>query len=251
MKLRSIILLLSVVITQLCFGQDQSLLEQANKNYLSEDFAGAIDLYEQINQGGKESAELYFNLGNAYYKTGDVNKAILNYERALLLDPHNEDIKFNLRIANQFVVDNIEALPKPFFVRWRDSVVNLYPSDTWAKISVSSFIVFLILLGLFIFSKSVGVKRLSFFFGILLIIVSIFTFSFSSKQSQKIKERKFAIVFCPRVTVKSSPSETGTDLFLIHEGLKVEVTDSLNTWNEIRLADGNKGWLQGSCIVKI
>ena len=226
------------------------LLKQ-NALYSNQKFEEAINVYEQILASGKESDELYFNLGNAYYKTGNAINAILNYERALLLKPNDEDIKFNLDIANQFIVDNIEGLPKPFFVRWRESVINKFAADTWAKISVVCFVVFLMLLGFYIFSKSANIKRFSFLIGILVIVISLFTFSFASKQKQNITHRASAIIQCPRVTVKSSPSETGTDLFLIHEGLKIEITDSLNNWKEIKLLDGNKGWLTDSCIIRI
>jgi len=228
-----------------------SLMEKANQLYTAGEFNKAVSIYEQILMEGKESAELYFNLGNAYYKTGNVNHAILNYERAHLLAPNDEDIKFNLRIANQFVVDQIEQLPKPFFVRWRESVINSNSADSWGRISVFSFILTLILAGLFIFSKSSRIKRISFLSGILVLAVSVFSFTFAAKQKSNIANRKQAIVFCPRVTVKSSPSGTGTDLFLIHEGLKVEITDSLKNWKEIKLLDGNKGWLPDTCIVKI
>lgn len=230
---------------------NNELWEKANNHFTAEQYQDAISAYEQILLSGKESAKLYFNLGNAYYKNGDINNAILNYERAKLLAPNDSDIEFNLRIANQFVVTKIEELPKPFFLRWRTSVVNKYPTDTWSGISISAFILFLIFLGLFLFSKSVQVKRISFFLGILLIIFSGFTFSLAAQQKQKIAEKNHAIVFCPRVTVKSSPSESGTDLFLIYEGLKVEITDSLNNWKEIKLADGNEGWMPDSCMVKI
>ena len=227
------------------------LWEKANAFYTTEEYHQAVSIYEQIVQSGEESAKLYFNLGNAYYKTGDVNNAILNYERAKVLAPHDEDIEFNLRIANQFVVTKIEELPQPFFLRWRKSVTDKYPADTWSVISISAFILFLIFLGLFVFSKRITVKRVAFWIGILSIVFSGFTFSFANQQKKDIKTRNHAIVFCPRVTVKSSPSESGTDLFLIYEGLKIELTDSLNTWTEIKLADGNEGWLPDSCVVKI
>jgi tetratricopeptide (TPR) repeat protein len=235
------------------FAQEDNtrLWEKANAFYTTEEYQQAISLYEQILSSGEESAKLYFNLGNAYYKAGDINNAILNYERAKLLAPNDEDIDFNLRIANQFVVTSIDELPKPFVVRWKQSIVNLYPADTWSAISVSAFVLFLILLGLYIFGRSVSVRRLSFWAGILVIVFSGLAFSFASEQKSKIKNRDHAIVFCPRATVKSSPAQTGTDLFLIYEGLKVEITDSLNTWTEIKLADGNEGWLPDSCIVKI
>lgn len=227
------------------------LWEKANAYYTTEEYQKAISAYEQIVQEGQESAKLYFNLGNAYYKTGDINNAILNYERAKLLAPQDEDIEFNLNLAQQFVVTDIEELPQPFFVRWRNRIINLFPADSWSVISIGAFILFLVLLGAFLFSRSVALKRVAFWFGILAIIVSGFSFSFAARQKKKLLERDAAIVFCPRVTVKSAPAETGTDLFLLYEGVKVEISDSLNTWKEIRLSDGNIGWLPDSCIVKI
>ncbi len=248
----------SIVIIGLCLvlsvnAQENNvqLWEKANAYYTTEDYQQAISTYEQILQNGEESAKLYFNLGNAYYKAGDINKAILNYERAKLLAPQDNDIQFNLELANQYVVTKIDELPQPFFLRWRNKIINMYPANTWATISISAFILFLILLGFFFFSRSVQLKRISFWFGIALVVVSAFTFSFASRQIRKIAERDKAIVFCPRVTIKSSPAETGTDLFLIYEGVKVEITDSLSTWKEIKLNDGNQGWLPDSCIVKI
>ncbi len=247
------IFLLFILISGVLSAQENSdqLWEQANSYYTSAEYQKAISAYLQILNSGEESAKLYFNLGNAYYKAGDVNNAILNYERAKLLAPQDEDIDFNLRIANQFVVTSIEALPQPFFLRWKKSVINMYPADSWSVISVSAFVLFLILLGLYLFGRTVNIRRLSFWTGVLAILISVFSFSFASAQKDDLNKRNHAIVFCPRVTVKSSPSQSGTDLFLIYEGLKVEVTDSLNRWKEIKLADGNEGWLPDSCIVKI
>jgi tetratricopeptide (TPR) repeat protein len=229
----------------------QVLWERANAFFTTEEYQKAISAYEQILQSGKESAKLYFNLGNAYYKTGDINNAILNYERAKLITPQDPDINFNLNLANQYVVTEIEALPQPFYIRWRNSLINQFPADTWAGISIGAFIFFLGMLGLFIFSRSSFIKKISFWFGIMAIVVSGLSFSFAARQKEKINQRKHAIVFCPRVTVKSAPSETSTDLFLLYEGVKVELSDSINTWKEIRLSDGNVGWLPDSCIVRI
>jgi len=227
------------------------LWEKANEFYVSEEYQEAVSAYEGILESGLESAKLYFNLGNAYYKTGDINNAVLNYERAKILAPHDRDIAFNLSLARQFVVTDIEELPQPFFVRWRNRLLNLYPADAWSKISIGAFIFFLIMLGFFLYSKNISVRRLSFWIGIVAVLVSGLTFSFAAGQKKKITERNHAIVFCPRVTVKSAPSDTGTDLFLLYEGVKVEISDSLKTWKEIRLSDGNVGWLPDSCIVRI
>lgn len=247
------IILIGIVFSLNSFSQENNtqLWEKANAYFTTEKYDEAVYIYEQILQTGEESAKLYFNLGNAYYKIGDVNNAILNLERAKVLAPHDANIEFNLQIANQFVVTKIEALPQPFFLRWRTSVTNKYPIDTWSAISIGTFILFLLFLGLFVFSKRAAIKRFAFWIGIVAIIFSGFTFSFANQQKKEIVSRKHAIVFCPRVTVKSSPTQTGTDLFLIYEGLKIEITDSLSTWKEIKLADGNEGWLPDSCIVKI
>ncbi len=247
------IILIGIFISLNSFTQetDIQLWEKANAYYTTEEYEQAVSIYEQIVESGEESAKLYFNLGNAYYKTGNVNNAILFYERAKILAPNDKDIDFNLQIANQFVVTKIEELPQPFFARWRISTIDKYPADTWSAISIGSFILFLMLLGLFIFSRRSSVKRIAFWIGILTVVFSGFTFSFANQQKKDINNRNHAIVFCPRVTVKSSPTQTGTDLFLIYEGLKIEITDSLKTWTEIKLADGNEGWLPDSCIVKI
>jgi tetratricopeptide (TPR) repeat protein len=250
---RLMILLLWIVPGFSMNAQDstQVLWEKANAFYTTEEYQKAIMTYEQILETGQESAKLYFNLGNSYYKAGDFNNAILHYERAKLLAPQDEDIVFNLRMANQFVVTGIEELPQPFFVKWKNRLVNQYPADTWAALSIGLFVLFLLLLGSFLFSRSPSVKKFSFWFGILSVFMAVLSFSFAASQKKKINIRNHAIVFCPRVTVKSAPSENSTDLFLLYEGVKVEISDSLERWNEIKLSDGNMGWLPDSCIVKI
>lgn len=217
----------------------QTLWEQANAYYTTEEFEKAASAYEQILQSGMTSAKLYYNLGNAYYKSGDINNAILNYERAKLLAPQDPDIDFNLQLANQYVTTQIEALPQPFFLRWNNRFTNLFSANTWAGISIATFILFLSMIALFIFGRTAGLRKLSFWLGILTIVISGLTFSFAARQKAKINQRRHAIVFCPRITVKSAPAENSTDLFLLYEGVKVEISDSVNTWKEIKLPDGN------------
>ncbi len=254
--MKTIFKTLLIILCVSFFGKAQAqdpaeLWEKANAFYATEEYDKAVSAYEQVLEEGQVSAKLYFNLGNAYYKTGEMNKAILYYERAKLLAPQDEDIQFNLELANQYVVTKIDELPQPFFTRWKNRVINLFPADSWSVISISAFILFLALLGLFLFSRSVTVKRLAFWSGIAFILISALSFSFAAQQKKELVNRNQAIVFCPRVTIKSSPVKSGTDLFLLYEGVKVQITDSLNTWKEIRLNDGNEGWLPDSCIVKI
>jgi tetratricopeptide (TPR) repeat protein len=246
------IFLLFIGLAVVSQGADLKLLmDQANKAYADQDFSKAQELYEQILGTGNESAQLYFNLGNAFYKQGDNLRAILNYERARRLAPRNADIDFNLKIANQFVVDNIEQLPRPFFSRWWNTLSGFSSADGWARWSVLFFLVFLILLGTYFFSSRLSIRKLAFYTALFSATLTILTFSLAGRQNSLMKDRTSALIQCPRVSVKSAPTVTGTDLFMIHEGLKVKITDQLDKWREIELTDGNKGWVNDSCLVRI
>jgi tetratricopeptide (TPR) repeat protein len=227
------------------------LLQKANELYTKDQFKEAIEVYNQILKTNMESPEVYFNLGNAYYKTNQFTLAILNFERAKVLAPDDEDIEFNLLVVNQKVVDSIQELPGIFIVRWWNALVNSQTTDTWATLSILGFIIFLVLLGLYFFAKTGDIKRVSFWAGCFLLVFTIFTWSFAAKQKSRLINHNYAIVMQPTVTVKSSPSEKGTNLFVIHEGLKVKITDKLGDWVEIRLADGNKGWLLTESVERI
>lgn len=248
-RLISILFVLSALMVHA--SGEKTLLEEANRHYVAQEYREAAEKYEQILASGKESAEVYFNLGNACFKNGEHVKAILNYERAKLLAPQNEDIDFNLRIANQFVVDNLEQLPKPFFARWWSNLANNFSADGWAKISTWCFILFLILTGGYLFSRSTALKKGAFYSALAAFLLLLLSFSMAWHQYSIIRHRNTALILCPRVTIKSAPAATGTDLFLIHEGLKVTITDSLDSWKEVELIDGNKGWLKDSCLVRI
>lgn len=247
---RTINTILAILFTATVFAQGD-LIQKANEHYAKEEFQQAIDGYNQILMAGIESPELYFNLGNAYYKTKQYPLSILNYERAKLLAPDDEDIEFNLQVANQKVVDSIQELPGIFIVRWWNAIVNSQTTDTWAVLSIISFVVFLTMLGFYFFAKTSEVKRITFWSGCLLILLTIFSWSFAAKQKSRLVNHAYAIVMQPTVTVKSSPSEKGTNLFVVHEGLKVRITDKLGDWVEIRLADGNKGWLLTESVERI
>lgn len=247
---RYLITILTIFFAATVFAQGD-LIQKANEHYTKEEYQKAIDGYNQILMAGIESPELYYNLGNAYYKTNQFTLAILNYERAKLLAPDDEDIEFNLLVANQKVVDSIQELPGIFIVRWWNSLINSQSTDSWAVLSITGFILFLTLVGLYFFAKSGDVKRVSFWAGCFLIVFTILSWSFAARQKSRLVNHSFAIVMQPTVTIKSSPSEKGTNLFVIHEGLKVRITDKLGDWLEIRLADGNKGWLLIESIERI
>lgn len=240
-----------MLITVASFAQSSDLLQKANEAYTKGDYKTAIDNYSQILKTNMESSEVYYNLGNAYYKSGQYTLAILNYERAKLLKPNDPDVDFNLQIANQHVVDSIQDLPILFLIRWWNSLINSRSTDTWAVYSIIAFVLFLVMLGFYFFSNTGEIRRVTFWAGVILITLSIFTWSFAAKQKNRLLSHNYAIVMQPTVTVKSSPSEKGTNLFVIHEGLKVKITDKLGDWFEIALSDGNKGWLPADMIERI
>ena len=220
-------------------------LDSAAVCYQATKYEQAISIYESIVAQGYESSELYFNLGNAYYKSNKFPYAIANYERALKLNATDEDIQFNLQLANTHVVDKIEVLPE-FFLKSR-----ALTSNQWAVLSIVSFVAALVLLLLFFLSDRPLLRRFAFWIGLLLIVEAAFSFSFSSKQKAAVLNEPEAIVVTPSVVVKSSPDAAGTELFLIHEGLKIKVTNQNGEWSEIRLSDGNKGWVKTADFVVI
>ena len=248
---KTVYIFLSILISQLCYSNIDTLFKQANIHYKNNEFETAIEKYEQIALAGYESAEVYYNLGNAYFKTRVTGKAILNYERAKLLDPKNEDIQFNLDLANSYIVDKIEKIPVSPFKLWFNGLIRIFSSNNWAIISVVMFVLFLGFLLMYLFTGRISVKKISFWIAVLFIIISIISFGFSAQHKKLLTKRDFAIVMNPSVTAKSTPDNNSADLFVIHEGLKVKIEDKLGEWCEIKLSDGNKGWVEASAIGRI
>jgi tetratricopeptide (TPR) repeat protein len=234
------------------FGQNpKALIDSANQAYSRANYEKAIQFYQQVLAQGKESPGVYYNLGNAYYKNHQLAPAILNYEKARLRSPNNEDIQYNLELARKQVTDKIDAIPDFFLTRWFRNFVNLFSSDFWAILSMSSFVLFLILFSIYIYTSRYGLKKTAFWISLLAILIAGTSFAFSYQQKKDVVNSQQAIVFSPKVTVKSSPAESGTDLFVIHEGTKVYVEEKMGAWYEIKLADGSKGWLRKTHIEPI
>ena len=229
----------------------ESTLKEAEEAYAKEDYTQAIELYESVLKSYGESATVYYNLGNAYYKAGKVAPAILNYERALLLNPGDSDTRFNLQVARQKTVDKIEPIGEFFLTRWIGTVEDVYSADGWAKWGVASFVLFIGCLVLFFFSKWIRLKKIGFFAGICFLLISLVANLFADSQQDKLLHRADAIVFASTVTVKSSPDASGTDLFILHEGTKVTIKSTLGEWSEIQLEDGNVGWMPSKEIQQI
>ena len=222
---------------------------QADSAYAKGDYASAIELYESILANQGESAAIYYNLGNSYYKNKDIAHSILNYERAYLLSPGDSDIRFNLEMARNNTVDKIDSINQLFLMSWITSLRNILSADGWAGGAIISFIIFLLALSLYIFGKQLVLKKLGLLFAGLCLIITIVANIFASQQKSLLINRQTAIIMSPSVTAKSTPDAGGTDLFILHEGHKILVKDAtMKDWCEIQLEDGSIGWIPRDVI---
>lgn len=227
----------------------QATKAEADSAYIKNDFAAAVEMYESILKNEGESSDIYYNLGNSYYKMNNIAKAVLNYERALLLNPGNGDIRFNLELARSKTVDKVTPPSEMFFITWTQSLINTMSEKAWARTGITMFILTILALSLFIFGKRVILKKVGFISAICCFVITILANIFASEQKAELINHDNAIIMAPSVTVKSTPNQSGTDLFILHEGRKVMIKDNtMKEWKEIKLEDGNVGWVPTSVI---
>jgi len=226
-------------------------LREADSAYVGGDYRRAASLYEQVAKEGV-SASLYYNLGNSYYRCEEYTRAILNYERALLLAPGDADIKYNLQMAQAKTVDKIVPESEMFFITWIRSVETLMSADGWAWLSVATLLLCALLWFVYLFASRVALRKVGFFVGLLCLVVFAVEVIFAFRLSGRLDRRDTAIVMSASASVKSAPSVDGTEVFILHEGTKVRLLDeSMTEWCEIRVADGKQGWIMKRQIENI
>lgn len=241
--MRQNILLACILLSVLGFAQPETLYQQANEAYQQESYDEAIALYDSILAQGYVSSPVFFNLGNAYFKKGIITHAILNYERALELSPNDEDVQYNLRIANLRITDKVEPIPELFITKWTKAVITMNSSDEWSIRLITLIWLSFAFWALFLFARRSSMKRKSFFTAVGTSVLTIMTIFILLRSRYLEKSRKDAIVFSESVYVKSAPQEQSNDLFILHEGVKISVLDQLSDWYKIKLPDGKVGWL--------
>jgi tetratricopeptide (TPR) repeat protein len=250
----AIVMLLALPVSSFA-GQESyvdSLWNNAGKAYTEGLWQDAVQGYEQISSMGLESAALYCNTGNAYYKSGNVPKAILNYERALKIDPSYEDARYNLEYLSEQIQDKIDPVPAFILGVWMEKVCRLMDSDAWAVMFIVLFALTAAMLLLFLLAATVAGRKTGFSLGIITIIMAVFSLTFSLWQKNDYESTDAAVVMMPVAAVKSSPSaESSQNLFILHEGTKVFIIDQVGTWFNIELADGRQGWIKASDIETI
>ncbi|MFA6125683.1 MAG: tetratricopeptide repeat protein [Bacteroidales bacterium] len=230
---------------------EQVVFEKANQLYLSGDYSSAREEYQKIVNSGFESVELYYNLGNTFYKLGQIPSAILYYERALILNPKDPDIRFNLNLANQLVIDKINPVSDFFVKKWIRAIAGIFKADVWGYISLITLVLLLSVIFFGYYTRGYSHMTAMVTGGGVLVVVLVFSLILGGMQNRQVAHPDSAIVFASSLTAKSSPDPGGTDLFVIHEGVKVVITDKVGAWIRIRLMDGNEAWVPENSIERI
>lgn len=225
----------------------EKLWENAAVDYAAGNYTSAASRYDSIVKQGGRSWELYYNLGAAYFKDNELGRAILNFERALSLDPGNEDIEHNLAVANVRTVDKIESVPQFFVVEWITALGKVFNADTWAVIAVVLLAVVLALIVLWRIKSS----RVAFVCAIVGAVLMVVAFLYAHNARSTMGHSDSAIIVNTASVVRSSPDSGGKELFVLHEGTKVDVVDQIGSWVEVRIASGNKGWIVSTDMEKI
>ncbi len=229
----------------------EELWSSANAAYSSADYATALADYQTILDKGLHSAALYYNLANAYYKSEQLGKAILYYNRALRLAPADEDIRHNLEYAEQMTKDSIEEIPEFVLTTWVHAVRGALSSTAWTIVSLIMLATALVMALFYLLARRMTLRKMGFYTMVVSILLFIFTSLFAWSEREMIVNSKEAIIMTSAVSIKSSPDRAATELFVLHEGTKVSIGDEIGGWAEVRISDGRKGWIEQSRIEKI
>jgi len=223
-----------------------SLFMEANTFYQQGLYEAALERYNAIIILGQESAELYYNMGNAAYRANSIGHAILYYEKALKLDPAFEDAIHNLEFVSRYRADAFEEVPVLFLRAWISGFVQLFPEHTWSLLAMIFFLIILCGILFYLFSARLAFKKAGFISGLAGLLLFVITLLPAISRHRDIVNPDSGIILAPSVVVRSSPSESGTELFILHEGTKIEVNEEVGGWQNIRLIDGREGWIISS-----
>lgn len=244
MKYFLIVFALLLLSCKLMAISDTEMVIKGNNAYKAGMYSQAVSCYQEVLKKGIASAELYYNMGNASFKSNDMPSAILYYEKAKKLRPNDENINFNLKLANSKIADKIEQVPQIFIKRWWTTLFNLLRLDVLAVLCIAFFVFFFVFLSIFLFAGPLSVRKIAFGCSVVFLLLSVSSFGIAQRKHHALVAQKEAIVFTPAVTVKSSPDENSVDLFVVHEGAKVTILDTIGSWREIRIGNGSEGWIK-------
>jgi tetratricopeptide (TPR) repeat protein len=227
------------------------LMKTGNQFYHDGQYEAAVQSYEKILSQGCESGALYFNLGNAYFKSGRLGYAIFSYEKGLKIEPNDDDLTYNLRIANSRTFDKIQELPKLFIVAWWEGLITAFSVTGWSVLVIIFFLVFILSIAAYLMIHRSFVQRITFLSGSISMAVLLLTIVFLFARVGRESSTNYGILLSPTYSVKVSPDTKSNDAFVIHEGIKFTLEDSVGDWVKIRLADGKVGWAERQSLGQI
>ncbi len=229
-------------------AQNESLFDEATEAYNEGSYEKAVENYLEILENGQHSAELYFNLGNCYYKLNQIAPSIYYYEKALLLKPNDPETKNNLTYAQNMTLDAIDKIPETGLAKIKKDLTGFLSFNQWAKITVVFMVLFVLLYIAFYFFRYSSRKRIAFIASMVAFLISIISIIFAFVQYNEFKSDRPAIVFSEEIAVRSEPNDRSLEIFTLHEGAKVNILEELNDFNKIQIADGKTGWLPKESI---
>ena len=242
--MKKLIFILFFLINFSGIAQENDIFDMANTAYADGNYEQAIELYTEILENGQTSAALHYNLGNAHYKLNHIAPSIYHYEKALQLDPTDEDIRNNLGFAQNMAIDSIEETPVEGFQRLFDTTTSAFGSTGWAWVAIFCMLLFVVFILVYYFSRRTVIKRILFVSGSFFFLLAIASAIIAFMKQDILQENSFAIIFSEEIEVKSEPNLRSEEVFQLHEGAKVRVTEEYQDWIEIELPNGSQGWVQ-------
>jgi tetratricopeptide (TPR) repeat protein len=248
-KMKNIFYIVLLFTSQIFFAQ--SGFETGNDLYQKGKYQEAVHAYESVVNSHKQSAELYYNLGNCYYKLNKVAPAIYNYEKALVLKPNDKDVQNNLRFAQKRTIDEIKVIPKVGFGKLLRDFTAIYHYNTWGWISIGFSVLFLLCFIGYYFSQMTVVKRIFFFSMFVVVFLLMITVAAAIFEKSHFENERPAIVFAEIADVKSEPQKLASTIVVLHEGTKVFVEEIVEGWKKVQLTDGTEGWIENNAIKEV
>ena len=250
---KKLIFLVIFSVLGMSYGQTtpEFLFNEGNKAYNAGDYENAISLYEQTLKMGKHSADVYYNLGNANYRLNKVAESVYYFEKAILMRPKDRDIITNSAFANNMTIDAIEKVPVSQIDQIRNSIIEIFSFEIWTYFTVILLWIFTFLFLAYLFFIRARFKRIFFFSSLSILSLFILCFSITYSIDQNEKNKKFAILFSKQIDIWSEPNQQADRLFVLHEGTKMQLLDSLEEWQKIRIANGSEGWIKEASFKKI
>lgn len=228
-----------------------SVFQEANQLYQEGNYEEAANLYARLDSLGLRSSEVYFNAGNACFRSNKLGMARLYYERALLMDPADKDIQSNLEYLESLLTDRLDDVPVFFLRKWINKLLNIFNPDTWAILAIVFFFLFFSGMMIYIFVKPVNLRKTGFFLGLIFLLLSTASLLSGRRNAARIENPGTAVMMEGSMVVRSAPRLSGKELFILHEGTRVWLENGLDGWIEIRISDGRKGWVPEKSLEKI